>query len=142
MGAPGVAPYSLPMPTPDSTHAVGRRYEGLAAAWLQARGWGILARNARGGHREIDLVARRRGVVAFVEVKARRSLAWGHPLEAITRRKRRDVEAAARRWMLEHRGDAALSGVRTWRFDVVGVVHEPGGLPRIEHLADAWRSGE
>ena len=53
------------------SHDLGRWGEELAAAELTRRGWIVLARNYRLGHREIDLIARRGAVVAFVEVKTR-----------------------------------------------------------------------
>ena len=52
----------------------GRRAERLAALWLQLKGWRILDRRARTGAGEIDLVAKRGRVLAFVEVKARADL--------------------------------------------------------------------
>lgn len=116
-----------------STHDVGRRYEALAARWLEERGWRVLARNWRDGPRELDLVVGRADVVAFVEVKARRDRAYGHPLEAITRRKRREVETAARAWLRAHPQPG-----RTLRFDAVAVLAEPGRPPRIEQVPDAW----
>ena len=117
-----------------STHRVGRRYEALAARHLEARGWRVLARNWRDGPRELDLVVARAGVVAFVEVKARRSRRYGHPLEAITWRKRREVIQAARAWLRTH----PQSG-RLLRFDAVAVLAEPGRAPVVEHVPDAWR---
>ena len=62
----------------------GRSGEELAARFLEARGWTILERNLRSGRREVDLVARKDSVVAFVEVKCRRGRRFGHPLDAIT----------------------------------------------------------
>lgn len=112
----------------------GRRYEALAARHLEARGWRVLARNWRDGPRELDLVVARRDVVAFVEVKARRGTEFGHPLEAITRRKRREVTTAARAWL---RGNPQPG--RLLRFDAVAVVAEPGRRPVVEHVPDAWR---
>ncbi len=69
---------------------LARRGEDIAAAYLKSRGLEILARNWRAGHRELDIVVLDGRVVAFVEVKARRG-GPQHPLEAITRAKRRDV---------------------------------------------------
>ena len=51
--------------------AFGELGERVAERWLRARGWRILARRFRSGHRDLDLVAERDGTVAFVEVKAR-----------------------------------------------------------------------
>lgn len=116
------------------SHDFGRWGEDLAARHLAAHGWTILQRNWRLGHKEIDLVAGRRGIVAFVEVKSRSGAAFGHPLEAITRAKRREIERVARAWVARHgRADAV------YRFDAIAVVRDGAGPPRIEHLEDAWR---
>ena len=53
----------------------GRRGEGLAALWLQLHGWRVLARRIKAGVGEVDLVVRRGRLVAFVEVKWRRTVA-------------------------------------------------------------------
>lgn len=115
------------------SHELGRRGERLAAACLRQRGWSILDRNWRFHHKEIDLVARRGRVVAFVEVKTRAGDALGHPLESITRAKRRDLTVAARGWV-------ALRGTvgESYRFDAVAVVQDRSGT-RVEHIEDAWR---
>lgn len=120
-------------------HALGRWGEEQAARFLESRGWSILARNYRFGRREVDLVVRRGGVVAFVEVKTRRGEAFGHPWEAITPLKRREVEAVAADFLRRHR-----VGLASVRFDAVAVVCGPSvgdGSARIEHLEDAWRPG-
>lgn len=67
---------------------LGDRGEEIAARFLERAGWRIVNRNFRLGHKEIDLVAARDGVVAFVEVKTRSGGGFGHPLEAVTWRKR------------------------------------------------------
>jgi len=115
-------------------HELGRRSEALAAELLEAAGWRILARNFRYRRKEIDLIARRGGVVAFVEVKARAGPAFGHPLEAVTAAKRREIETVARAWVARfgRPGD-------TSRFDTVAVVWEKGKPPRFQHVEDAWR---
>lgn len=116
----------------------GRRGEEIAARFLAGRGWRILDRNYRAGPRELDLVARRARVLAFVEVKTRRSATFGHPLEAITRRKRNELAACARAWLREHPTPPGL--VR--RFDAVSVRLGPGGSSEVEHVEDAWRVGD
>ncbi|UCC73050.1 MAG: YraN family protein [Gemmatimonadota bacterium] len=111
--------------------------EQLAAGYLRQKGYTILARNYRFGHREIDLIVGRDDVVAFVEVKARAGAGFGHPLEAITARKRREVERVARFWLRRH----GRSGLHC-RFDAVGVIVRRDQAPVVEHIPDAWRLGE
>ncbi|MDD3445050.1 MAG: YraN family protein [Zavarzinia sp.] len=107
----------------------GRRAETLAALFLMARGWRILARDWRCKSGEIDLVARRRHIVAFIEVKYRPEP--GEAGEAIRPRQRERILRAAGLFMA---GRPALAGLDI-RFDAVLV--SPWRLPR--HIADAWR---
>jgi putative endonuclease len=117
-----------------NTHNLGRGFEDLVAAHLSEGGWQILDRNVRFGRREIDLVARRGAVVAFVEVKGRRGRAYGHPLEAITWRKRREIAAVAL-WWIQRFGESDVC----YRFDAVSVEHSADGRPIVHHIEDAWR---
>lgn len=83
-------------PTPTHPpHALGRRGELLAVRMLEARGWRILATNYRAGRREVDVVARRGNLLAFVEVKTRSGSGFGAPQAAVTRLKQREIEAVA-----------------------------------------------
>lgn len=86
------------------------------------------------GRKEIDLVAERDGVVAFIEVKTRAGLGYGHPLEAITWKKRREIQQVAAAWVDRH-GRPEY----TYRFDAVAILISTGGAPRIDHIEDAWR---
>jgi putative endonuclease len=106
----------------------GRRAERLAAWWLRLRGWRILAVRARTPVGEVDLIARRGRVLAFVEVKARASDdAAGLALdEWRLRRVARAAEALAPRYA---RPDDDI------RIDALFIV--PGRLPR--HVPDVWR---
>ena len=74
---------------------MGRRGEQLAIQYLSAAGWTILAGNYRFGRREVDLVVRRAGLIAFVEVKTRAGDGYGRPEDALTWKKRREIEAVA-----------------------------------------------
>ncbi len=117
-----------------ASHELGRRAEAAVADYLRAAGWYILATNWRFRHKEIDLIARRAGVVAFVEVKCRSGRTFGHPAEAVTAGKRRDLAAAARAWVARQPAGPAI-----FRFDVCAVTTGPDGRLRVEHLEDAWR---
>lgn len=120
-----------------NTHRLGRRFEALAERHLVTAGWTVVDRNVRHRRKEVDLVVRRGRVVAFVEVKGRRGTVAGDPLDAITRTKRREIEAVARWWVARHgRPDDA------YRFDAVAVRVGPGGGSEVEHVVEAWRPGE
>lgn len=127
-----------PHPT---TVVTGRRFEAAAARYLEDRGFTVLARNVRSGRAEVDLVVERDGVVAFVEVKGRVDPdgTFGTPLQAITRRKRREIESVARTWIREHPQAAG------YRFDAVSIRTPHRDAPReawvVEHVEDAWRPG-
>ncbi len=114
---------------------LGRRGEDIAADYLRQRGWVVLARNYRAGPKELDLVAARRDVVAFVEVKTRSTATGGTPLEPIRALKRKAVETAARRWILEHGRPGTA-----YRFDAIAV-EVRGDSVHVEHIPDAWRPG-
>lgn len=94
----------------------------------------MLARNFRLGRKEIDLVARRGEVVAFVEVKTRSGRGYGHPLESITWKKRREIGQVATAWIDRHGRPGDV-----YRFDAVSVLVMAGGPPVVEHVEDAWR---
>lgn len=84
---------------------LGRRGEELAAAYLRRAGMRVVARNWRapGGSGEIDIVARDGPVLVVAEVKTRTSLRHGHPVEAITARKRHRLRGLGRSWAAHHR---------------------------------------
>ena len=106
----------------------GRRAETLAAWWLRLKFYRILARGYRLPLGEVDLIARRGHVLAFVEVKRRSELADG--LEAVSARQRRRVGRAA----LAYIGQNPKLSSLELRFDVVVVTEV--GLPH--HLEHAW----
>ena len=107
----------------------GRRAESLAALALRLKGYGVLARRLRTPSGEIDLVVRRGGTVAFVEVKARPAFAAA--AEAISHRQKQRIARAAAHYLAANPRFAGL----THRFDVVLVA--PRRWPR--HIIDAWR---
>lgn len=132
-GPPEIPRMHAPEP-PHAAHALGARGERLAADFLGAAGWRILERGYRHGRREIDLIVRRRGTLAFVEVKTRSGRGWGTPEEAVTVRKRKEIEAVARAYLARTRPrDVDV------RFDVIAIEINVGSVVRVEHLTDAWR---
>jgi putative endonuclease len=102
--------------------------EARAAALLMAKGYRILARRFRTPHGEIDIVARRRNLLAFVEVKARNSL--DDAAYAVTPRQQARIIAAAQIWLMAHPEHAEYD----LRFDAMLIA--PRRLPR--HVLSAF----
>ncbi len=119
----------------DTRRHLGSAAEAAAARHLSAAGWTVLGRNVRVGRGEIDLITRRRRVLAFVEVKARRTSEYGSPEDAVDARKRRQVARLAGLWLAAR--PWALVGVEEVRFDIVAVdaAQQP---PAIRHLEAAF----
>lgn len=88
------------------------------------------------GRLEVDVVARRGSVVAFVEVKTRRGAAFGGPFEAVGWRKQREMVRVARAWIDRHGRPGDV-----YRFDVIGVKLDRRGGIEVEHREDAFRPG-
>jgi len=107
---------------------LGLSAESRAAMWLIAKGYRIAARRWKTPFGEIDIVARRRHALVFVEVKARERI--DDAAEAVTERGRRRIVAAAELWLAQHPDDAG----RNISFDVMLVA--PGKMPR--HIANAF----
>lgn len=101
---------------------------------LVSAGWQIVAHRFRAAGHEVDIIASRGNLTAFVEVKTRHTRSAGAPAEAIGWRKRRAIERVAEVWRLRH-GAAG----QCYRFDVVGIVMARGAAPLVEHIEDAWR---
>jgi putative endonuclease len=97
--------------------ALGADGEDLAAAWYLGQGYEVVARNWRCRDGELDLIVRRGRLHVFCEVKARSSAAFGSPLEAVNRDKRRRIRHLAARWL-----EAVPAQAGEIRFDVVGVL--------------------
>ena len=105
---------------------LARSGEDIAAGYLARHGWTILGRNVRCGRTgEIDIVAERGGILAFVEVKTRSSDRFGTPAEAVTWKKQARIRALARHYLMTARPRATAI-----RFDVIEV--RPG--PAVTHL--------
>ncbi len=117
----------------DPRHLLGVAGERVAIAYLTSCGWSIEAHRFKLGRHDVDLVIRKGHTVAFVEVKTRRSGVCGSGLEAVSRRKQRDIARVASVWLLRHGRPND-----EYRFDLVAV--EAGRSSRtIEHVTDAWR---
>lgn len=112
-----------------ATDAVGDYGERLAERYLAAQGMTLLRRRWRCGEGEIDIIALDGECLVVCEVKTRRSLAAGTPLEAVTPAKLARLRRLAAAWLREEGGS-----YRDVRIDIVGVVVPPRGRPSMEHL--------
>lgn len=117
---------------------LGQRAEALASAYLQDRGYTIVARNWRRREGELDLVMSREGLCIFVEVRSRTGVDRGHPLETVNASKRAKIIRAARLYLDEEKPQALA-----FRFDVVGVTFSATDQSSVEivHIEDAFQSG-
>jgi len=109
---------------------VGISAESRAAAWLVAHGFRILARRWKSPLGEIDIIAARRHLLIFVEVKARANM--DDAAESVTPRQKQRIAAAAEIWL----GNYPQPAIRDIRFDAILVA--PGKLPR--HISAAFES--
>ena len=115
--------------------ALGAAGEDAACAFLEARGYRIVERNARAGGVEIDVVAARGGLLAIVEVKTRRGLRHGAAVEAVDARKQARLARGAAAWLRERRARP-----RRVRFDVIACTPAPDGGFAVEHWEAAFEA--
>jgi len=113
--------------------SVGQLGETLACQYLSRQGYRVLLRNYRTKLGEIDIIAEEQGTLVFVEVKARRGHQCGHPFEAVTSAKCRQISKAALLYLAETgREDHAA------RFDVVAISFAGEAAPVIELVKNAF----
>jgi putative endonuclease len=114
----------------DHRQRLGRWGENLAADFLKAKGFQILARNWRSRYGEIDLITQTGEIIAFVEVKTRKSRKFGLPEEGLTPKKAKRLQGLAQQYLAQndlHEVD--------WRIDLVAVeLDQNGRLVRCEHI--------
>ena len=114
----------------------GRRAEELAAEFLRAQGFEILQRNYLRRLGELDVIARRAGLLVIAEVRTRSSAAFGGAAASVDRRKQQRITRAATA-LLQQRAELARLAVR---FDVIVVSDPHGTAPRIEWLQHAFEA--
>lgn len=116
---------------------VGAWGEAIAARRLAEQGHTLLARNWRSGHGELDLITERAGVITFVEVRTRRSDAYGTPEESITPRKRAKLIETAQAYL-----DANALNDAQWQIDVIAIALDArNAVLRYDHIECAIEMG-
>lgn len=109
--------------------AYGDEGERAACDYLKKRGWKIVERNVRRAGDEIDIIARKKDLTAFVEVKRRNTTDYGEAAEAVDRRKMRHIARAAKIYAYEKGLEDSPQ-----RFDIIEVT--PNGINHIEDAFD------
>jgi putative endonuclease len=110
----------------------GRKSEALAEEYLKRKGFRILKRNYRYGHKEIDLIGKVGNTIVFVEVKGGRSKDFGAPQERVNQRKQKNLIEAASDFIQKN----DVSGC-DFRFDVLAISYEKG-KETVEHIENAF----
>jgi putative endonuclease len=110
---------------------LGERGEELAVKFLKKKGYRIVKKNFSTPMGEIDIIAEQNGTLVFVEVKTRESIDFGHPYEAVNRRKRKKIANVALLYLKK------LKEPPPCRFDVVSISYERG-VPECELIPDAF----
>ena len=109
----------------------GKRSEIIAANYLKKKGYKILETNYKNKIGEIDVIAKDKDYIVFVEVKARMSGAFGHPFEAIDEMKQQKIHAVASLYLVKNKKYGT-----NCRFDAISIL----GIekPDITHIVDAF----
>ncbi len=117
----------------DNRQNLGKTGETIASNFLEKNGYTIVTKNYRRKFGEIDIIARDRDYLVFIEVKTRTGTSHGHPLEAITLRKQRQISKVAQCYLAENN----LFNIAA-RFDVVSVILSKNDQIHIEIIPNAF----
>lgn len=114
-----------------STTNLGNYGEQLVATWLGAQGFSILERNYKKKYGEIDLIAQKKDLIVFVEVKMR-SISYFDPAQSITISKQKKIIMVAQEYLMRHNGDD-----NNCRFDVA-LIEIVNNEPKLTYLQNAF----
>lgn len=117
----------------DTTKKKGDEGEDLAVTYLKEKGYTIVERNYRYGHGEIDIIARHKNYLVFIEVKLRWNLQYGLPEEGITRGKLNQIRKTAEAYLYEKDIRA-----QDCRFDMIAILKKDSGEYSFNHIENAF----
>jgi len=111
---------------------LGTKGEGIAKTYLEANGYEILDENWVHGKAEIDLIAYKNGIMIFVEVKSRTSVAFGQPEEFVQKAKQKQMELASLQYIeiMNHQNEI--------RFDIIAITFKKDNTYNLNHIEDAF----
>jgi len=112
---------------------LGKKGELMAIKYLKDRGYKILEVNWRDKHKEIDIIARDKNQIVFIEVKTRRNDYFGAPEEAVDMRKQKFLVDAAEEYINNKNIDLDA------RFDIISILMDREN-PNIKHIKEAFYS--
>lgn len=110
---------------------LGKKGEALAVSFLRKKGFKIVEKNYRTVFGEIDIIAKDKQVIVFIEVKTRSDNAFGYPFEAVNTRKREKIRKVALSFLKKYKRELPV------RFDVLSITIKEG-KEHIEHFKDAF----
>ena len=116
----------------DKRQTFGAQSEDLAVWYLKKNGYKILEQNFRTRLGEIDIIAKEKKTIVFVEVKSRRSIRYGSPKWSVTHQKQRKISMVALQYLKKTRQTDAAA-----RFDVVAAISNREE-PQIEVVKNAF----
>lgn len=114
------------------TSLTGKDGEKLASRYLEGKGYEILEKNFRYKRGEIDLVAKKEGLLIFIEVKTRSGTGFGYPEEAVDEKKEEMVMDTADQYVYDKNWNGPI------RFDIISILLKPSSEPEIMHFKDAF----
>lgn len=119
--------------TSQNKKSVGDYGEKLAAEFIKNLGYDIIKRNFRFGHGEIDIIAKDKDDLVFIEVKYRQNLEFGEPEYAVTTSKQKQLKKIAEAYL-------AINEIKDQecRMDVIAILHLSGEEPKINHYINAF----
>jgi len=111
---------------------LGRQGEEIAKAYLEEHNYEILDENWVHGKAEIDLIAYKNGIMIFVEVKSRTSVAFGQPEDFVEKRKQKQMELGSLAYIeiMNHQNDI--------RFDIIAITFKKDNKFTLNHIEDAF----
>lgn len=113
--------------------ALGALGEKMAVEYLKKRGYHIVETNFRCREGEIDIIARDKDYLVFIEVRTRRGSSFGTPEESVAAAKKEKLTSLAFAYLQTHRKSPSL-----WRFDVVAIeLGQEGHISRLELIKNA-----
>jgi putative endonuclease len=110
---------------------LGKAGELLAIKYLEGKGYKILEENWRDQHKEIDIIALDKHQIVFVEVKTRKNIYFGSPVEAVNMKKQKYLVDAAEDYIINNNITLDV------RFDIISIIMG-NNRPRINHIKEAF----